>query len=74
MAMAHYRLGRTRQAAHCLAQANRWIDEANSPKTKDLSETTPEWGGWYDPITSGLLLRETEQMLAGETKSASQEH
>jgi tetratricopeptide (TPR) repeat protein len=74
MAMAHYRLGRTGEAAHCLAQANRWIDEANSPKTKDLSETTPEWGGWYDPITSGLLLRETEQLLAGETKSASQAH
>jgi serine/threonine protein kinase/Flp pilus assembly protein TadD len=73
LAMAHHRLGRTGEAVRCFATACRWIEEANTLKAKDLSETAPEWGGWYDPITSGLLLREAEELLASDMKTKSRE-
>src|SRR5207302_679992 len=35
-AMAHCRLGQAAEARHCLAEATRWIDEANARQDPDL--------------------------------------
>jgi tetratricopeptide (TPR) repeat protein/tRNA A-37 threonylcarbamoyl transferase component Bud32 len=63
LSMAHHRLGHADEARHCLAEAARWIDEANRREGDDLSGTQAAWGGWHDPVVSQLLFREAEALL-----------
>jgi tetratricopeptide (TPR) repeat protein len=70
LAMAHHRLGHADEARRCLAEAARWIDEANRHEGDDLSATRAAWGGWHEPVVFSLLLREAEALLAEkETKN-----
>jgi serine/threonine protein kinase/tetratricopeptide (TPR) repeat protein len=68
LCMAHHRLGHADEARHCLAEAARWIDEANRHEGDDWSGTQAAWGGWHDPVVSQLLFREAETLL-GEKES-----
>jgi tetratricopeptide (TPR) repeat protein len=76
MAMAHQQLGRADVARHCLAQAARWIDEANRQTEDDLSGTLPAWHGWHEPVVCPLLFREAEELVdrhSGNSVQNSQE-
>jgi serine/threonine protein kinase/Flp pilus assembly protein TadD len=68
LCMAHQRLGHGDEARHCLAEAARWIDEANRHEGDDLSATRPAWGDWHDPVVSELLFREAEALLGEKEK------
>jgi tetratricopeptide (TPR) repeat protein len=63
LAMAHHRLGHAAEARRCLAEAARWIDEANRPEEDDLSGTRPTWGNWEERVIYPLLLREAEELV-----------
>jgi tetratricopeptide (TPR) repeat protein len=65
LAMAHHRLGHDDEARRCLAEAGRWIDEANRQEEDDPSHTRPAWGDWHERAVSALLLREAEGLLKG---------
>jgi hypothetical protein len=65
LAMAHHRLGHDDEARRCLAEAGRWIDEANRQEEVDPSHTRPAWGHWHERAVSVLLLREAEALLKG---------
>jgi tetratricopeptide (TPR) repeat protein len=68
LCMAHYRLGHADEARHCLAEAARWIDEANRHEGSDLSGTRAAWGNWHEPVVYPLLLREAEALLGQKEK------
>ena len=68
LAMAHHRLGNAAEARRCLAEAARWIDEANRQKEDDLTGTRPTWADWHEPIEFPLLFREAEELLGIEKK------
>src|SRR5262249_8658125 len=63
LTMAYHRLGHADEARHCLAEAARWIDQANRHDGDDPSATRPSWGDWHEPVLSQLLLREAEALL-----------
>jgi tetratricopeptide (TPR) repeat protein len=63
LCMAHDRLGHADEARHCLAEAARWIDEANREEVDDLSGTRPAWRAWHEPVVDELLLREAESLV-----------
>jgi uncharacterized protein (TIGR03067 family) len=63
LAMAHHRLRHDDEARRCLAEAARWIDQANHHEGDDQSATRPSWGDWHEPVLSRLLLREAEALL-----------
>jgi serine/threonine protein kinase/Flp pilus assembly protein TadD len=63
LAMAHHRLGHARQARRCLAQAARWIDQANREELDDLTGNRTAWGDWHEQVYFPLLLREAEKLL-----------
>jgi serine/threonine protein kinase/Flp pilus assembly protein TadD len=65
-AMAHYRLGNAVEARRHLAEAARWIEEANRQQVDDPSGTRPAWADWYEPIVYELLLREAQTLLGDE--------
>jgi serine/threonine protein kinase/Flp pilus assembly protein TadD len=65
LAMAHCRLGHAQDASRCLAEAARWIDEANRQEMDDLSGTRPAWGDWHEPIVYSLLLHEAQALVHG---------
>ncbi len=66
LAMAHHRLGHYDQARHCLAEARRWIDEANRQQGDDLSDMRPAWGDWHEAVVYPILLREAAHLLNRE--------
>jgi eukaryotic-like serine/threonine-protein kinase len=68
LAMAHHRLGHSDEARRCLAEAARWIDEANRHEGDDLSGTGAAWGNWHEPVVYPLLLREAEALLGEKEK------
>jgi tetratricopeptide (TPR) repeat protein len=68
LAMAHHRLSHADEARRCLAEAARWIDEANRAELDDLTRTQPNWGEWHEPVVSQLLLREAEELLGVKEK------
>jgi tetratricopeptide (TPR) repeat protein len=70
LAMAHHRLGHAGEARRCLAEAARWIDEANRGKEDDPSGLRPTWGSWWEPAVYPLLLREAEELLKVGRSSA----
>jgi tetratricopeptide (TPR) repeat protein len=63
LAMAHRQLGHADDARRCLAEARRWIDDANRHVGEDLSGTQPAWGEWDEVVVYPLLLREAEEVL-----------
>jgi serine/threonine protein kinase/Flp pilus assembly protein TadD len=63
LAMAHHRLGHAGEARRCLAEAARWIDEANRRKEDDPSGLRPTWGSWHESVVYPLLLREAEELV-----------
>ena len=63
LALAHHRLGHADEARRCLAEAARWIEEANRHEGDDLSATQAAWGDWQEPVVFSLLLREAEAIL-----------
>jgi serine/threonine protein kinase/Tfp pilus assembly protein PilF len=63
LAMAHHRMGHAAEARRCLAEAARWIDEANRQEEDDLSGTRPAWGDWHERAMFPLLLREAEELI-----------
>jgi serine/threonine protein kinase/Flp pilus assembly protein TadD len=65
LAMAHHRLGHGDEARRCLAEAGRWIDEANRQEEEDPSGTRPAWGDWHERAVAVPLLREAEALLNG---------
>jgi tetratricopeptide (TPR) repeat protein len=73
LAMAHHRLGHTSEARRCLAQAARWIDEANQEELDDPAGIRPTWGGWQETVEFPLLLREAEELLGKESNDMRQE-
>src|SRR5207302_11117363 len=64
LAMAHQGLGHTAQAQRCLAEAVRWIDDANGEKLDDPTGTRPAWGDWPERAEYPLLLREAQTRLS----------
>ena len=66
LAMAHHRLGRPEEARRCLGEAARWIEQADRHEGDDLIGTRPAWGDWHERPVYLLLLREAEELLAGE--------
>jgi len=66
LALAHQRLGHAQQARRCLAEAARWIDEANRQEFDDLTATHPVWGGWYEPMYVQRLLAEARALVDGD--------
>jgi tetratricopeptide (TPR) repeat protein len=63
LAMAHHRLGHTREANRSLAEAARWIEAASKAPNVDLSDTQPTWRRWYEPGLFPLLFREAESLV-----------
>jgi Flp pilus assembly protein TadD len=66
LAMTHHRLGHADKARCYLAEAARWIDEANRQTEADWSGTRPAWGDWHEPVWGPLLFREAEKLLKTE--------
>lgn len=66
--LAHHRLGQADEALRCLAEAARWIDEANRAELDDLTRTQPNWGEWHEPVVSQLPLREAVELLGVKEK------
>jgi tetratricopeptide (TPR) repeat protein len=62
-AIAHYHLGDTDQAQHCLNTALEWIHQADRRQLNDPAGTQPGWGDWHEPIWIPILRREVESRL-----------
>jgi serine/threonine protein kinase/predicted Zn-dependent protease len=65
LAMSHQRRGRVKEARKCLAEAARWIEEANRNDLEDLTGNSAAWGDWPERAEYPLLLREAEALIAG---------
>jgi Flp pilus assembly protein TadD len=63
LAMAHHRLGHASEARRALAEAARWIDEANRRPTDDPTASRPAWGNWHEHLECGLLFNEAKNLL-----------
>jgi len=63
LAMTHHRLGHIDKARYYLAEAARWLDEANHQTEADVSGTRPAWIDWHEPVWGPLLFREAEKLL-----------
>ncbi len=46
LAMTHHRLAHAQEARRCLAEAARWIDDANRADLDDIVGNSPAWGDW----------------------------
>jgi serine/threonine protein kinase/Flp pilus assembly protein TadD len=68
LAMAHHCLGHADEARRCLAEAARWIDEANRHEEDDLTRTRPSWDSWHERVVYALLLREAEAFVGAKEK------
>jgi serine/threonine protein kinase/Flp pilus assembly protein TadD len=73
LAMAHHRLGHGDAARRCLAEAARWIDEANREALDDPAGTRPAWGSWDERVVYPLLLREATELLSKDSRNENQE-
>ena len=63
--MADHRLGHADEARRCLAEAARWIDQANGQAEDDINGTRPAWGHWHERFLYPLLLREAQDLVEG---------
>ena len=64
--MAHHRLGQADEARRCLAEASRWIDQANRATENDINGTQSAWGHWQERSLYPLLFREAQDLIEGE--------
>ncbi len=62
-AMAHQSLGDMAKARECLADATRWVEQANQPDPSDLSNNSPSWGGWYEKVNVPIVLSEASALI-----------
>jgi hypothetical protein len=67
MAMAHHHLNERRQAAECLAKAERWIEQADRTTLPDFDMSVPCWKNWawHEHLDSTRLLDETRLLVHG---------
>jgi serine/threonine protein kinase/Flp pilus assembly protein TadD len=63
LAMARRRLGQTAEARQALAEAVRWIGEADREQMDDISACRPAWGAWYEKLECEVLLAEARKLL-----------
>jgi tetratricopeptide (TPR) repeat protein len=63
LAMAHQRLGHAGEARRCLAEAVRWMAEADRQEDADPTGTRPAWGIWQERVVYPLLVREAEALV-----------
>jgi hypothetical protein len=63
LAMTHHRLAHAHEARRCLAEAARWIDDANRADLDDIVGNSPAWGDWAERVEYPLLLREAEELV-----------
>jgi tetratricopeptide (TPR) repeat protein len=63
LAMAHHRLGHADEARHALAEANRWVGQANHEALDDLTATRATWGNWHERLECTVLLNEAKNLL-----------
>jgi serine/threonine protein kinase/Flp pilus assembly protein TadD len=71
LAMAHHRLGHVSEAQHALAEAVRWIEEADHQESDDPGSIRPSWGSCLDRPEFELLLNEAERLLQQESATSS---
>ena len=60
LAMAHQKLAHHAEAANCLKQAVKWIDQTNESVALGLSNP---WVGWFEQVEVEQLLSETKALL-----------
>jgi hypothetical protein len=65
--MGHHRLGHHRDARRCLAEAARWIEEANREEMDDVTGVRPAWGDWHEKVVYPILLREAKALIDDES-------
>jgi hypothetical protein len=70
LSMAHRRLGHDAEARRCLAEAQRWVDEADRNLAADLPSTRSTWAGWDEGPVYRLLLKEAGELLDGGAGAA----
>jgi serine/threonine protein kinase/Tfp pilus assembly protein PilF len=63
LAMSHARLGHGAEARRCLAEAAKWIDEANHAEGYELDDIKPAWGDWNEPAVYPLIYREAKGVV-----------
>jgi serine/threonine protein kinase/predicted Zn-dependent protease len=65
LAMCHYRLGNADDARRCLADAGRWIAQAQQPGPSHRSSihTRVMWGSWTERIQVESLRQEAEALI-----------
>jgi tetratricopeptide (TPR) repeat protein len=63
LAMAHHRLGHAGAARHALAEAVRWIAQADREELDDLTATRPAWGAWHEKVECECLLAEAMKLV-----------
>jgi serine/threonine-protein kinase len=64
-AIAHDRLGQTRESRHCLEQAAFWIKQADLRKTPEVEITKPCWKNlsWYEHAATLRLFDEARALI-----------
>jgi serine/threonine protein kinase/tetratricopeptide (TPR) repeat protein len=67
LAMGHHRLGHHRDARRCLAEAARWIEEADREEMDDVTGIRPAWGDWHEKVVYPILLREAKALIEDES-------
>jgi eukaryotic-like serine/threonine-protein kinase len=68
LAMAHHRLGHTAEAQRCLAEAIRWIGDANRAVLDEPTGSRPAWADWPERAEYPLLLHEAQERLTGNAQ------
>jgi tetratricopeptide (TPR) repeat protein len=63
LAMTHYHLGQPESAKQCLANAQKWIKEADQQKFFDLIGVMPSWDNWYEREVATKLLAEATKLI-----------
>ncbi|HVA46391.1 MAG TPA: protein kinase [Pirellulales bacterium] len=63
LAMAQYRLGQIDDARRSLAEADRWVEEADRNESDDLANRRAAWGTWAERAVYPLLVEEARKMI-----------
>jgi tetratricopeptide (TPR) repeat protein len=63
LAMNHHHLGHPFEASQCLANAQRWTQEADQQQLDDLFGERPSWGEWHERADAIKLMEEAKSLL-----------